>query len=286
MLALVTQADVDTGAIQEREIARVGPAGPIPSRDPLAVEAPLELRDREGRPILITMRTPGRDLELARGLLVAEGVLDSSPGEAARVAAVEDGLLLIDLDPALLAERMASRALPATAACGVCGAASIAALEGRAQPIRSDLAVAAALVAELPARLAPAQNVFAATGGLHAAALFRADGELLCAREDIGRHNAVDKVVGWALAAGRLPLRDAILCVSGRLGYEIAQKAVVAGVPVVVAVSAPSSLAVDVAERFRLTLCGFTRGGRFNLYSHPARITPPWPVAPASLTGR
>ncbi|HLU66826.1 MAG TPA: formate dehydrogenase accessory sulfurtransferase FdhD, partial [Kofleriaceae bacterium] len=187
-------------------------------------------------------------------------------------------VVAIDLDPREVAERWPGRALPATSACGVCGAASIAALARRAAPVRSDLTVTGARIAELPGRLRAAQEMFAATGGLHAAGAFTAAGELLALREDVGRHNAVDKLVGWALAAGRLPLADAILCVSGRLGFEIAQKAITAGVPVVVAAKAPSSLAIDLAERFRVTLCGFTRGERFNVYSHPARVTEPWPA--------
>jgi FdhD protein len=270
--------------VDERAILRMGRGGDDRQRDrdPVVVEAPLELRARDGRSLVVTMRTPtgdDDDLELARGLLHAEGVLDA--GEADRVRRADPTTLApdevgnvveIDLDAATVAERWPPRSLAATSACGVCGKASIAALELRAQPVASDLAVPAALVAELPDRVRAAQHVFAATGGLHAAAVFSASGDLLAVREDVGRHNAVDKIVGWAMAAGRLPLSDVVLCVSGRLGFEIAQKAVVAGCPVAVAVSAPSTLAIDLAERFRLTLCGFTRGGRFNVYSHPARI--------------
>jgi len=269
--------------LDERAVLRVGQTGDRErDRDPVVVEAPLELRSRGGSSLIVTMRTPCDDiddLELARGLLHAEGVL--AAGEADRVrradpsglAAEEVGNVVeVDLDAAAIAERWPPRALAATSACGVCGKTSIAALELRAAPIGSDLAAPAALVAGLPDRLRAAQQVFGATGGLHAAAAFSAAGELLAVREDVGRHNAVDKVVGWALAAGRLPLTSIILCVSGRLGFEIAQKAVVAGCPIVVAVSAPSTLAIDVAERFRVTLCGFTRGGRFNVYSHPWRI--------------
>jgi FdhD protein len=171
-----------------------------------------------------------------------------------------------------LPERMARRAMPMSSSCGVCGKQAIADLELGARPVTSALAVPAGLVAELPERLRAAQTVFDATGGLHAAAAFDAGGALMAVREDVGRHNAVDKLVGWALGAGLVPLEDAILCVSGRLGFEIVQKAVVAGFPVVVAVSAPSSLAVDLAERFRITVCGFTREGRFNVYSHPLRV--------------
>ena len=269
--------------LDERPVLRVGEAGERDGiRDPVVVEAPLELRSRDGRSLTVTMRTPtgpDDDLELARGLLHAEGVL--AAGEADRVRRADPtrltpeeagNLVEVDLDAALVAERWPPRALAATSACGVCGKASIAALELRAPAVSSDLAVSAALVAGLPDRLRAAQEVFGATGGLHAAGLFSEAGDLLAVREDVGRHNAVDKVVGWALGAGRLPLARVVLCVSGRLGFEIAQKAVVAGCPIVVAVSAPSTLAIDVAERFRVTLCGFTRGGRFNVYSHPRRI--------------
>jgi FdhD protein len=276
------------GPVEERPVWRFG-AGPAGAgdADPVVVEAPLELRAADGAPLTITMRTPGpaggatdTDLELARGLLFGEGVL-RGPEEAAAVRrapaaslrpAERDNVVVVELDPAEVARRWPSRALPATASCGGCGKASIASLELRAASVRSDLEVAAERIAELPDRLRAAQAVFRSTGGLHAAGAFDREGRLLAAREDVGRHNAVDKLVGWALIEGRLPMGDAILCVSGRLGYEIAQKAVTAGFPIVVAVSAPSSLAVDVAERFRLTLCGFTRGGRFNVYSHPSRI--------------
>ncbi len=272
-----------SGPIDERAVLRVSRDGDRDrDRDPVVVEAPLELRSRDGTSLTVTMRTPtgdDEDLELARGLLHAEGAL--AAGEADRVrrgdpsglAPEEVGNVVeVDLDGAAIAERWPPRALAATSACGVCGKASIAALELRAPAVASDLALSAALVAELPDRLRAAQRVFGATGGLHAAGLFSQAGELLAIREDVGRHNAVDKVVGWALGAGLLPLARTVLCVSGRLGFEIAQKTVVAGCPVVVAVSAPSTLAIDVAERFRVTLCGFTRGGRFNVYSHPWRM--------------
>jgi FdhD protein len=266
-------------------VLRVGDAGCRDSvLDPVVVEAPLELRSRDGRSLTVTMRTPtgvaaADDLELARGLLYAEGVL--AAGEAERVRRADPAGLApdevgnvveVDLDAAAVAERWPPRALAATSACGVCGKASIAALELRAPAVASDLAVSADFISGLPERLRTAQQIFGATGGLHAAGLFSPAGDLLAVREDVGRHNAVDKVVGWALAAGLVPLAGAVLCVSGRLGFEIAQKAVVAGCPIVVAVSAPSTLAIDVAERFRVTLCGFTRGGRFNLYSHPWRM--------------
>ncbi len=247
-------------------------------RDQLVVEAPLELR-AGGRPITVVMRTPGDDDDLVRGLLLSEGVTAAADAPLALtrppglVPEEEGNVVECGLDPDAVHKALGERALVATAACGVCGKAAIAALEVRAAPVRSDLQVSAALIAGLPDRLRAGQTVFAATGGLHAAGAFTPAGELLAVREDVGRHNAVDKLVGWAHAAGRLPLADSVLCVSGRLGYEIVQKAVVAGVPVIAAVSAPSSLAVDLAERFRVTLCGFVRGGAFTIYSHPQRIS-------------
>ena len=227
------------------------------------------------------MRTPGHDLELLAGLLIAEGVL--APDEIDRLAAAGDAGLLetergnvveLDLDPEVFAERWPGRSLYASSACGVCGKTAIADLESRAAPLRSDLMMDAAVIAELPARLRQAQPIFDATGGLHAAGLFDVGGTLLASREDVGRHNAVDKLTGWAAAAGELPASRRALCVSGRISFEIAHKAVTLGAPIIVAVSAPSSLAVDLAERFRLTLCGFARGDTFNIYSHPSRIEP------------
>jgi FdhD protein len=258
-------------SVTDRQIWRVEPGGRRETADRLVVEAPLELRVA-GEPQVVLMRTPGHDRELVAGLLLAEGAIAG----AAELAGVQvpEGLgseeagNVLELGPVRLPER----ALVASAGCGVCGKRAIAELELRARPIRSALAVEAGLIASLPARLRAHQTIFEETGGLHAAAAFAADGTLLALREDVGRHNAVDKVVGWALHAGHLPLGSAILCVSGRLGFEIAHKAIVAGFPMVVAVSAPSSLAVDLAERFRLTLCGFVRDRAFNVYSHPARV--------------
>ncbi len=241
-------------------------------RDHLAVEAPLELRIA-GEPFVVVMRTPGNDAELARGLMFAEGLteLDTALFDIdvpAELSAAERGNVL-ELD---IAGTPSKRNTLSWSSCGVCGKTSIADLEVRAPAVQSGLAVNAELIAELPERLRAAQSVFEATGGLHAAGAFDSRGVLLAAREDVGRHNAVDKLVGWGLGAGCVPAAEAILCVSGRLSFEIVQKAVVAGFPIVVAVSAPSSLAVDLAERFRVTLCGFTRGARFNVYSHASRI--------------
>jgi FdhD protein len=270
---------VPQDSMQDRRVERVDLAGAREEvMDRLVVEAPLELR-AGGVPLIVIMRTPGHDRELARGLLFAEGIIDA--GEPLADMAAPTGLAPDEqgnvLETGLPADVHApARSLPATAGCGVCGKRSIADLELRAAAVRASWTVPGSVVTALPERLRQAQAVFEQTGGLHAAGLFDAAGTLLVLREDVGRHNAVDKVVGWALASGlesRVALADCILCVSGRLGFEIVQKAAVAGIPVVVAVSAPSTLAVDLAERFRITLCGFTRGQRFNVYSHGSRIT-------------
>jgi len=270
----------DHPAITERDIERVEPGQRRRDRDQLVVEAPIELRAR-GEALVVVMRTPGNDVELARGLLYAEGVIrDTSEAKAVREADSDSlrptevgNVVEVDLPIERVRERWPSRALYSSSSCGVCGKTAITELETRADPVRSDLTVQRDVVCALPSRLRAAQAVFSATGGLHAAGAFSQDGSPLAVREDVGRHNAVDKLVGWALAAGRLPATDTILCVSGRLSFEIVQKAVVAGFPVVAAVSAPSSMAVDLAERFRVTLCGFVRGARLNIYSHSTRIS-------------
>ncbi len=244
--------------------------------DLLAVEAPLELRSR-GNAILVVMRTPGHDRELARGLLFCEGFITATnaledmapPADNHTLSADERGNVLDighDVQPV-------NRTLPVSASCGVCGKRAIAELALRARPLRTSFAVSADIVAALPTQLRRAQHVFDQTGGLHAAGAFTKTGQLLAIREDIGRHNAVDKLVGWALERDLVPMHEAILCVSGRLSFEIVQKAIMAGFPMIAAVSAPSSLAVDLAERFRVTLCGFVRGGSLNSYTHASRIT-------------
>ena len=235
-------------------------------RDSLAEEAPLEIRARD-RVVATVLRTPGHDLELVRGLIHAEGV---APGERPALTQTGGDVVVADLP----AERFAPRALAATAACGLCGRAAIDDLARHAEAVASELAVPAATLAALPEALAAAQPIFRVTGGLHAAALFDEAGGLVAVREDVGRHNALDKLIGWALDDGRLPLSRSILLMSGRLGYELAHKAVMAGAPVIAAVSAPSTLAIDVCERFRVTACGFVRGGRFNVYSHAWRVAP------------
>jgi FdhD protein len=237
-------------------------------RDELAVEEPLEIRVN-GEPVAVTMRTPGHDEELAIGFLRSEGIRAVSAHPTADLAAntidveVED-----DFDPAPL-----RRNFYTTSSCGVCGKGALEAVAVEAPRVESDLRVPAQVVAALPDRLREAQPAFAATGGLHATGLFDAEGTLLVVREDVGRHNAFDKVVGRAFLDGLLPLADKLVCVSGRLSFELVQKAAVAGAPVLVAVGAPSTLAVELARDRGITLCGFVRDGRVNVYSEPGRIT-------------
>jgi FdhD protein len=235
-------------------------------RDQVAVEEPLEIRIG-GRPVAVTMRTPGHDEELALGFCLSEGLRP-------KAARVPDDLAAntVDVDaPEFDAARL-QRSFYTSSSCGVCGKGALEAVAVDSPRIESQLHVPLALVVSLPDRLRESQAAFAATGGLHATGLFSADGELLCAREDVGRHNAMDKVIGWAFGAGRLPLEDAMLCVSGRLSFELVQKAAVAGCPVLVAVGAPSSLAVSLAHDRGITLCGFVRGGAANVYTEAWRI--------------
>lgn len=268
--------DRDNPAICERRIVQMDARGAGTSAaDQLVVEAPLELR-MGGMSLVVIMRTPGHDRELARGLLFTEGIIDAREpladlAEPRDLAAAERGQVL---ELGLGDREVPARAMTASSSCGVCGKRALADLALHAPVIHGPFTVSAAVIAVLPERLRHAQAVFDQTGGLHAAGAFDARGTLLAVREDVGRHNAVDKLVGWALASGRVPMSELVLCVSGRLGFEIVQKAVMAGIPLVVAVSAPSSLAVDLAERFRVTLCGFARGGRFNVYTHSSRIIP------------
>lgn len=255
--------------------------------DDLAPEEPLEIRVSAGaatQTVAVTMRTPGADFELAAGFLTGEGVLTAGQ-QVAKISYCADREVGAEQRYNIVTVELAHRELPdlrtlerhflTTSACGVCGKANLEALEVRGcAPLPPGPAVAPAVLSALPDRLRQAQRLFASTGGLHAAGLFTAEGELICAREDVGRHNAVDKVVGWSLLEGRLPLAGSVLLVSGRSSYEILAKALVAGIPIVCAVSAPSSLAVDLARRFDLTLVGFLRGERFNVYAGEQRIPP------------
>jgi len=234
--------------------------------DVVAVEEPLEIRI-EGRAVAVTMRTPGNDEELALGFCLSEGLRPAG-------ARLPDDLAAntVEVDaPGFDPERLA-RSFYTSSSCGVCGKGALEAVAVEAPRVESELRISAALVLSLPERLRGAQAAFEATGGLHATGLFSQAGDLVCLREDVGRHNALDKVVGWAFGAGLLPLRDSILCVSGRLSFELVQKAAVAGCPLLVAVGAPSSLAVELAADRGVTLCGFVRGASLNVYTHRERV--------------
>jgi FdhD protein len=234
--------------------------------DVLAVEEPLEIRIN-GVPVAVTMRTPGNDEELALGFCVSEGLRPEAARLPDDLAANTIEVSAPGFDPGRL-----QRSFYTSSSCGVCGKGALEAVAVETPRVESRLTVSAPFVSSLPDRLREAQPAFAATGGLHATGLFSAEGELLCLREDVGRHNALDKVVGWAVGEGRLPLAEAILCVSGRLSFELVQEAAVACCPLMVAVGAPSSLAVQLAADRGITLCGFVRGGRVNVYTEPWRI--------------
>jgi FdhD protein len=255
--------------------------------DRLATEEPLEIRLRAGsatQTVAITMRTPGADFELAAGFLYNEGLLAGRAGlrgisfcvDRELDAAQRYNIVNVDLAAAGLPPLQAlDRHFTTSSACGVCGRAQIESLEARGiLPVTSDLDIDPRAILALPERLRAEQGIFALTGGLHAAALFDPAGTLVALREDVGRHNALDKLIGWALLEGRLPLARSVLFVSGRTSYEIVQKAVSARIPIVCAVSAPSSLAVDLARAFGVMLVGFVRGERFNVYAHEERLRP------------
>ena len=234
--------------------------------DLVAVEEPLALRIG-GAPVAVTMRTPGHDEELALGFCLSEGLRPLSARVPDDLAANTVEVEAPDADLGSL-----QRSFYTSSSCGVCGKGALEAVAVEAPRVESDLRVAAILVAALPDRLRAAQPAFEATGGLHASGLFSAGGDLLCVREDVGRHNALDKVVGRAFLDGLLPLSRSVLCVSGRLSFELVQKAAVVGCPVLVAVGAPSSLAVELAADRGVTLCGFVRGGSLNVYTEAWRI--------------
>ena len=254
--------------------------------DVLATEEPLELRvvlAGKSRTVAITMRTPGSDFELAAGFLYGEGVITRAD-QIVTISYCKDAdlppeqlynIVIVELDPTSHPDlRPLDRHFYTSSACGVCGKASLDAIALRGvQPVVSTKDVASTVIAGLPDGLRAAQGLFDSTGGLHAAGLFDRNGELVAVREDVGRHNAVDKLVGWSLLERRLPLDDHIVMVSGRSSFEILQKCLVARVPIVCSVSAPSSLAVDVAREFGMTLIGFLRGSQFNVYSGAQRIT-------------
>jgi formate dehydrogenase family accessory protein FdhD len=266
-----------------RTVMRVRESGVSHRPDVLAAEEPLEIRVG-GRAVMVTMRTPGNDFELAAGFLVSEGVAAAAgdiaamrycagaAGNGANAYNVVDVSLAPHVEPPAAS---LERGFATTSSCGVCGKASLEAVRTVARWRVADdpLRLGPELVAALPDRLRAAQKVFDRTGGLHAAGLFDADGAPLCVREDVGRHNAVDKLLGWAVREGRLPLRSTVLMVSGRASFELVQKAVMGGIPALAAVSAPSSLAVELAAEAGLTLLGFVRGTSMNVYAGEHRMT-------------
>jgi FdhD protein len=265
-----------------RRVLRVRDGVPTARPDTLTVEEPLEIRVA-GKALSITMRTPGDDFDLAAGFLVGEGVVRAaSDVRSIRycAGATADGGNTYNVLDVVLAPGVAppdasvERNFYTTSSCGLCGKASLDAVRTTVTwPIGDDpFGTDPATLAGLPDELRAAQRVFDRTGGLHAAGLFDADGKLLCLREDVGRHNAVDKVVGWATRDGRLPLSGTALMVSGRASFELVQKAAMAGIPLLAAVSAPSSLAVDLAAELGLTLVGFLRGTSMNVYTRPDRL--------------
>ena len=266
--------------IREIAVARRGP-GTAGDRERVAVEEPMEVRVN-GAPFAVIMRTPGADRDLAAGFLLAEDVIRGA-GEIGAITYCDDaedegrgntinvtvtGGAVERLD-ARLGER---RQVMMTSSCGLCGRRTIESLRARVSSVDGQWTVEAAVISALPDRLRSAQAVFDSTGGLHAAGLFDLSGALQLSAEDVGRHNAVDKIVGRTLLAGRHPLDRHLLLVSGRTSFELVQKTLLAGIPLIGAVSAPSSLAIALAEEARMTLCGFVRGTSFNIYAHPERV--------------
>lgn len=265
-----------------RRVKHLAGAQETTRQETLAVEEPLEIR-LNGVPTTVTMRTPGSDFELAQGFLLTEGIIaqrddvlairycEGRDDEGVNSYNVLDVTLAAGVEPPNLD---VTRNFYTTSSCGVCGKASLEAMRliSRHAPGDDPVTVGAAALRAMPDQLRSAQKVFAATGGLHAAALFTADGTMLTVREDIGRHNAVDKVIGWALERGRVPLAATVLLVSGRASFELTQKALMAGIPVLAAVSAPSSLAVALAEESGITLVAFLREHSMNVYSRADRV--------------
>ena len=260
-------------------VSRRGTAAP--QLDRVAVEEPMEVRVN-GASFAVIMRTPGADRDLAAGFLLAEDVI-RSVDEIGTIEYCQDAdaegrdntinvTVTGDAVPRLTERLGERRQVMMTSSCGMCGRRTIESLQSRIATVRGDWTVSADVIQALPDRLRATQSVFESTGGLHAAGLFNRSGELQLSAEDVGRHNAVDKIAGRTLLAGKHPLDASILLVSGRTSFELVQKALLAGVPLIAAVSAPSSLAIDLAEHANITLCGFVRGPRFNIYSHPQRI--------------
>lgn len=258
-----------TRMTDRRRVTRIDTGVGTGRTDTLAVEEPLEIRVN-GRPVSVTMRTPGHDLDLALGFLVTEGIV-REPGEISGAINCADNVVDVTLDHE---PDVSPRTFYTSSSCGICGKATIDAVRtSSSYDVATDpVRVSPAVITAMPDQLRAQQRVFDRTGGLHAAGLFSSGGELVCLREDVGRHNAVDKLVGWAVQQQQLPLRGQLLQVSGRASFELVQKAVMAGIPVLSAVSAPSSLAAQLAEQTGLTLLGFVRGTSFNVYAGGQRI--------------
>jgi FdhD protein len=264
------------GVVRWVPVLQVGAADPASPMDAVATEEPLQVLVG-GEPFAVIMRTPGADRELSIGFLLAERVITSTADvQDIRRGPGQPNVLDVTVTDAATARLQAihrtRRLVTTNSSCGICGRVTIESLQVEAPPIRADWVVPCALVRQLPDTVRLAQAVFDQTGGLHAAALFGRDGRLELLAEDVGRHNAVDKVIGQMALAGRLPLEDSILFCSGRTSFEIVQKAFLAGIPLVAAVSAPSSLAIELASEAGITLLGFVRGPRFNVYSHRWRV--------------
>lgn len=272
---------VTDAAVEPRAVLRFDSGAPSSSVDRITVEEPLEIRVG-GETLAVTMRTPGNDFDLAAGFLLSEGIV-AKAADVGRIVHCgrpgDEGFgNVVEVHPApgiafdLERSFAARRGTLTTAACGVCGRRTVDDLIGRSGVVTDPVRFAAGIISEMPVALRSGQAVFSETGGLHAAAIFGSDGRQLLVREDIGRHNAVDKVFGRMLLDHALPAAGCALAVSGRSSFEIVQKAAVARVPLVVSVSAPSSLAIDLAERTGITLVGFARGSSFNVYAHPERV--------------
>lgn len=284
----------DIGLVQI-EICRVGVDAGLATSDVIAVEEPLEIRigfpDGKHNAVSITMRTPGHDAELAAGFLFTEGIF-TSPEQIKQIrhcgkATGFSNTIRVDLnDNIVLDLQRLERNFYTTSSCGVCGKASIEALATGVKKLDSELKIEADIIHSLPEKLREAQSVFEKTGGLHASALFEADGDLDIVREDVGRHNALDKVIGAKFLESNTPLSDRILLVSGRASFELVQKALMVGIPILAAVGAPSSLAVELANEYGMTLVGFVRDGRFNIYCGSERIvSEPGAIATGSIAG-
>jgi FdhD protein len=269
----IVRAQADSG--EGSPVVGVAATARHEARDTVAIESPLQVLVN-GAPFAVIMRTPGFDAELATGFLFSEGMIGSA-ADVTRLhsGTLESGRAFVEatLPGVDVTTGTAARRVTMNAACGLCGRVTVDSLDVAFPAIELNWSVTPAIIASLPDRLAQSQAVFAQTGGLHAAGLFTPHGELILTAEDVGRHNAVDKVIGRLLLEDRMPLDMYMLFVSGRTSYEIVQKACLAGIPLLAAVSAPSSLAVELADRTSMTLLGFVRGGRFNIYSHRERIT-------------